>query len=238
MIRIKQLEIGYSDPLLRVDELELSTGKVYALIGPNGKGKTTFLKTINTLIKPLKGEIIIKGQNVAQLDRNSISKLIAFVSPRFEGIEYLTVQNFILLGRTPHLDLFGKAKEKDLQIIDQLMGQLGIQHLGLRMTSEISDGERQMAAIARAVAQETPIITLDEPTAFLDYMNKVKIIQELKDIAVRQNKCVILSTHDIDLCFEEQLDIITINGENQIVPFIKGGKSELIDLSFRSFKKV
>jgi iron complex transport system ATP-binding protein len=234
MIRIESLDIGYSDTLVKVRQLSLEAGKIYAVIAQNGKGKTTFLKTINGLVKPLQGNLSINNKDFFSLNRTAISRQIAYVSSRFEGIDQLSVFEYVSLGRTPYLGLLGNVSEKDRSLIQKILNDLNIGHLSDKQTSRISDGERQMTSIARALAQNTPVITLDEPTAFLDYINKIRFVRELISIAKDQNKCVLISTHDIDLCLEEQIPILYIDPSNCLKQFNGTDKQELIQLAFSS----
>lgn len=228
MIRIEHLAVGYDEILVHIHDLNLEAGKVYAIVGQNGKGKTTLLKTLNGLLKPMEGSISIDQMSLSNLSHVDLAKKNAFVSSRFEGIDHLSVFDYVALGRTPFLGILGNLTEKDRSSVEQILNNLNIAHLSIKETSKISDGERQMASIARALAQETPIITLDEPTAFLDYMNKVRFIQQLISIAENQRKCVVISTHDIDLCLEEDLQILYIDSNRELKSFNGNCKQELL----------
>ena len=142
-----------------------------------------------------------------------MSRIVAFVESKFDGVEYLSVLDYLMLGRAPYTSLTGKLSETDKEIVLQISSDLQITHLLEKSTTEISDGERQICSIARALIQETPIILMDEPTAFLDFINRQKLIELLNKIAVEKQKCIVLSTHDIDLCLENQLTfLIAIHG--------------------------
>lgn len=232
MIQIEHLAVGYHETLIHVQELKLEAGKVYAVIGQNGKGKTTLLKTLNGLLKPLEGAISMGEISLSNLSHVDLAKKIAFVSSRFEGLDHLSVFNYVALGRTPYLGILGHLTEKDRSCVQSTLNDLKIGHLDQKHTSKISDGERQMASIARALVQETPIITLDEPTAFLDYINKVRFIQQLISIAEQQSKCVIISTHDIDLCLEEKVEILFIDANRELQKFSGTSRQELLVKAF------
>jgi iron complex transport system ATP-binding protein len=141
-----------------------------------------------------------------------MARLIAFVESKFDGVEYLSVQDYLMLGRAPYTSLTGKLSETDKEIVLQISSDLQISHLLEKSTTEISDGERQICSVARALIQETPIILMDEPTAFLDFINRQKLIELLNKIAVEKQKCIVLSTHDIDLCLENQLTFLIASG--------------------------
>lgn len=232
MIRINNLEVGYKEVLLKVNSLQLVSGNVYALVGQNGIGKTTFLKTLNGLIKPIGGTVELEGNFISKLSHSDLAKKIAFVSSRFDGLDHLDVFNYVALGRTPYLGFFGKLSGDDKMKVETILQELELSGLSNKLTSEISDGERQMASIARAIAQETPIITLDEPTAFLDYINKIRFIKQLKKVAEDQQKCVLISTHDLDLCLEEKIKILFIDSNKQLNVFDGADKKDLLKIAF------
>jgi len=233
MIQFKDVQIGYREILLSIEQLTLKNGEIHALIGANGKGKTTLLKTINGLQPTLSGGIHINNELSANLSHTDLSKLVSFVASKFDGIEHLKVRDYIALGRTPYTNLFGRLSAVDQEQIDKAISTLEIGYLIDKQTTEISDGERQLCAIARALAQETPIITLDEPTAFLDYSNRVKVLTILKSLAIEQQKCIIFSSHDIDICIEMNLPIIYIDqSSNQLIQTQSISKTELLNRCF------
>ncbi len=217
MIRMKNLKIGFKAVLLEAEHIELQRGEIYALIGANGRGKTTFLKTLNGAIHPLNGTLEIDKYSYADLSREQLAQKIAFVSSKFEGVDHLSVYQYVALGRTPFLGLFGRLSDKDHKIVNNALEKLGLSHFSDRITSELSDGERQLASIARALAQDCPVITLDEPTAFLDYLNKQKIIELLVKIASEQNKCLLFSTHDLDLIDRMKIPVLLIQQNKKII---------------------
>jgi len=208
MIQFRQTEIGYKQKLLKIDSLDLQQGKVYALVGRNGVGKSTLLQSMTKLISLISGDILYEEISISNLSRNQMSRLVAFVESKFDGVEYLSVLDYLMLGRAPYTPLTGKLSETDKEIVLQISGDLQITHLLEKSTTEISDGERQICSISRALIQETPIILMDEPTAFLDFINRQKLIELLNKIAVEKQKCIVLSTHDIDLCLENQLTFL------------------------------
>ena len=217
MIRMKDLKIGFKTVLLEAEDIELQRGELYALIGANGRGKTTFLKTLNGALRPLSGTLEIDKHSYADLTREQLAQKIAFVSSKFEGVDHLSVYQYVSLGRTPFLGLFGRLSEHDHNIVKNALEQLALVNFSDRITSELSDGERQLASIARALAQDCPVITLDEPTAFLDYLNKQKIMELLVKIASEQNKCLLFSTHDLDLIDRMKIPVLLIQQNKQLI---------------------
>ena len=211
MIRFEEIEIGYSKPLLFIPSLTLDNGKVYALVGLNGIGKSTFLNSITGQTSLLSGKLFLNQQELQKISKVNLPKLIAYVDSSFSGVEYLTVFDYLALGRSPHTNNMGQLNTEDKQVIQEVVRELNLVHLIEKDTSEISDGERQLCAVARAIIQSTPIILLDKPTAFLDYLNRQKLIELLVLIAEKQQKTIILSSHDIDICINNALEFLIVS---------------------------
>ena len=212
MIEIEHAIIGHSRPLIEIEDLTLNSGKVYAVIGRNGVGKSTFLNSILGYVPLMSGKILLNGKNIQTLKRNELSNNVAFVASKFEGVEYLRVREYVSLGKFANSSFFGKLNPEDTNHVDLLMQELSILHLADKFTDKISDGERQLAAVARALAQDTPVLLLDEPTAFLDYSNKKRMIEKLVRIATEKNKCILLSTHELDLAMDNSLPFLAAHG--------------------------
>lgn len=220
MIVCQNLHIGYGRTLLQVEDFELTSG-VYILVGRNGSGKSTFLKTLSGQIPAISGEIKIEGTSVHTLTPAEIPKKIAFVSAHFPMVDFLRVSEYIAMGRSPHTTYFGKMSKDDQNRVEEAIESIGISYLRNRFTNELSDGERQMVAIARAFAQGTPVIALDEPTAFLDYKNKQIILEKLILLAESHQKCIILSSHDIDQSLTVDCSFLIISNQNPSLQLIK-----------------
>lgn len=217
MITLKNIAIGYRKPLFEVEELTLNPGQLVSLIGPNGSGKTTFLNTLLGIIKPLQGEIFVDKDSTESMLQKDRVKIFSHVSSKFEGVNHLTVYELIALGRAPYTNLLNILRPEDHEIINSIIEQLGLTHLKDKFTTSISDGERQIAMIGKALAQQSKIIILDEPTAFLDYANRIKVIKLLKDIAVNQGKIILLSTHNIELGLEYSHTILAVTPKNKFL---------------------
>lgn len=209
MIQLKNVEIGYASSLLKVDFSRLESGIAYALVGANGSGKSTFLKTIAGQIPTLAGEILMNDFSLSELTSNNKAKLIAFVPSRFPELANMRSEDFIGLGRTPYLNALGRLTENDKLIVKASMSELNIQHLADKMISELSDGEKQLCGIARAICQETPIILLDEPTSFLDYKNKKIVLEKINQLA--KKRCVIFSSHDLEMVHRTMSNFLVVN---------------------------
>ncbi|GAB5419052.1 MAG: ABC transporter ATP-binding protein [Crocinitomicaceae bacterium] len=234
MITTKALHIGYGQKLLTVDDLDLTSG-VYILIGKNGSGKSTFLKTLTGTIPAVNGHISLNGTSIHSIPEAERPKHIAFVQTQFPVVDFLRVSEYLALGRSPHTSFFGKLTEKDRSAVQGALDTLGIQHLANRFTNELSDGERQMVAIARTFAQETAVIALDEPTAFLDYQNKSEIIQKLMELGKTHDKCIVLSSHDIDQSILSGADFLVIDTQSLQLSHSPTGtsKEEIVAKAFQ-----
>lgn len=211
MIKFENTQIGYRDVLFEISDMSLEASRLYILVGKNGAGKSTLFRTMVGEKPMIDGNISYNGTSIKKVDREFFSKTIAFVSSTFPRIDYLKVEDYIRLGRTPYTNALGRLNSNDHSSVSDAIQLLGIEHLTEKFTTEISDGERQLVAIARAVAQETPIILLDEPTAFLDYKNKSLLLKALVSIAEKKKKCIVLSSHDIDLSIESNQTFLILD---------------------------
>lgn len=211
MLVIKNLHIGYKELLFEIEALNLKSGQLVSIIGRNGTGKTTLLNTILGISKPLSGTVAIDDKNVQNLKRKEKVSLFSHVSSKFDGVEYLSVYELIAMGRAPYTNMLNQLRDVDREIIDNVITKLSLSDLKDYSTSQISDGERQISVIGKAMAQETQIIVLDEPTAFLDYTNRRKVIKLLKEVAREQDKLILITTHNLDLCIEFSDLILAVN---------------------------
>lgn len=180
----------------------LHSGELTCLLGPNGAGKSTLLRTLSGFQKPLSGEVIVNGKSLTDYKGKELSQTISVVLTEKPLLENMDVETLVGMGRAPYTDFWGRMTEKDRKAVDEAIELTGIQHLRHRMVQSLSDGERQKAMIAKAFAQETPVIFLDEPTAFLDYPSKVEIMLLLYSLAHKLNKTVFMSTHDLDMAMQ------------------------------------
>lgn len=187
-------KIVYSDI-----NVSAAKGELVALIGQNGIGKSTLLRTLANLQKSLSGEILIKGAEINEFKRIEAARIISFVSTEPVRIANLKVFDLVALGRFPHTNWAGRLKQRDRKLVQEAIMLVGLEGFEQKSVSEISDGERQRAMIARTLAQETGIMILDEPTAFLDLPGKYEIIQILNDLASNTGKTIIFSTHDLNI---------------------------------------
>lgn len=211
MITFKDIAIGYKEVLFTIPAMTLEPGQLITLIGPNGSGKTTLLNTILGLQEPFSGGLLFNGKAIKAFSKIEKTKLISRVSSKFEGVNYLSIYDLIALGRAPYTNMLNVLTDSDKTVIYRVLKELDLEDIAHKSTTEISDGERQIAMIGKALAQETEIIILDEPTAFLDYNNRRKVLRILKTIAKNQGKLILLTSHDLELCFESSDRIIGID---------------------------
>ena len=195
MISLNSLSIGYQQKNNQKVVAEnissvIRPGELTCLIGPNGVGKSTLLRTLSAFQPPLSGEIYVDEKNLAQLTDREIARLIGVVLTTKPDVQNMTVSELVALGRAPYTGFWGRLNKDDQEVVRQSIVQT------------LSDGERQKMMIAKALAQQTPVIYLDEPTAFLDYPSKVEILHLLKKLSRETQKTIFLSTHDLELALQ------------------------------------
>lgn len=220
MIRFKNIQVGYAQVLLEIDDLALEAGRVYALIGRNGSGKSTLLKSMIGQLPLLGGQIEIGDHSINQLikDHAQRAREIAYVASMFEGVEALTLKAYVALGRLPYLGALGRLQPEDQDKIDEILARLDLTKLASKPTPQLSDGERQLGSLARAMVQDTPIMVLDEPASFLDYFNRELLLDQLQIwVQGSQNRTVIFSSHDIDLCLEKQIPLLILSNKKLVL---------------------
>ena len=177
-------------------------GELTCLLGPNGAGKSTLLRTLSAFLPPVKGDISIMGRNLRDYTDKELAKTIGVVLTEKTDLRNMTVYDLIGLGRSPYTGFWGTLHEDDRRVVDEAIKMVGIGPLKDRMIQTLSDGERQKVMIAKALAQQTPVIFLDEPTAFLDFPSKVEIMQLLHVLSRTTGKTIFLSTHDLELALQ------------------------------------
>jgi iron complex transport system ATP-binding protein len=182
--------------------VELHAGEVVCLIGTNGCGKSTLLRTLGGLQKPLAGNVLVNDKDFSKLSNAEKSLLMGLVLTEQVSVGKMTVAQMVALGRYPHTDWAGKLAAEDTQKISEAIALVHLEHKAAAFFDELSDGERQRVMIAKALAQDTPIILLDEPTAHLDLPNRVEMMLLLSKLATHTDKSILLSTHDLDLALQ------------------------------------
>ena len=208
VIETRDLSIGYlqkkQNPRVLHSGLNLclNPGQVTCLLGLNGAGKSTLLRTLCGFQPLLAGEVRLLGRPLTSFSQHDFALHVGVVLTEKTNAGGISVYELVSLGRHPYTGFFGKLKEHDHIIISQALSEAGIAHKASNYVSELSDGERQKAMIAKALAQECPIILLDEPTAFLDITSRIETMVLLRKLAVEQGKAILLSTHDLDLAIQ------------------------------------
>ena len=206
-IRLRDLSIGYPDKhnTKRVAEhlnASIHSGELTCLLGTNGVGKSTLLRTLSAFQPPLGGTIDLLDRPLSMYDDRQLATVIGVVLTEKSDIRNMTVEELVGLGRSPYTGFWGTLKESDRRIVHEAIARVRIEPLTQRMVHTLSDGERQKVMIAKALAQETPIIFLDEPTAFLDFPSKVEVMQLLHNLTHTLQKTVFMSTHDLELALQ------------------------------------
>lgn len=198
------LDIGYRTGkagqlgIQRGLHIDLYPGELTCLLGANGAGKSTLLRTLSGFQPPLGGSICIDGRPIEEISKRDLSHLIGVVLTDRTAIGGLTAYEVVALGRQPHTGFFGRLSRADDEIVRNALTACGIATKTHEFMASLSDGERQKVMIAKALAQECPIVILDEPTAFLDVVSRIEIMSLLHSIAAEQNRAILLSTHDIE----------------------------------------
>lgn len=196
--------------------LNFKEGKLIALIGANGIGKSTLLRTITGIQKPISGTVSLNKKNIQELDALTLAQNLSVVLTEKLPPSNLTVWELIALGRQPYTNWIGKLTDMDIAKVNEAIELTQIQHLVTKKHYEISDGQLQIVLIARALAQDTPLIILDEPTTHLDLLHKVVLFKLLKKLTQETGKCILFSTHDIDLAIQLSDEMIIMTPENVI----------------------
>lgn len=186
---------------------EIQPWRLTCLLGPNGSGKSTLLRTLCRFQDPISGSIRVGKERLRLISQRRLATIIGVVLTDKLMVSNMTVRELVEIGRSPYTGFWGKLSPEDQQIIDRAITMTGIEALAERRIQTLSDGERQKALIAKVIAQETPVIILDEPTAFLDYPSKVELMRLLKRLAKNEGKTVFLSTHDLELALQTADDI-------------------------------
>lgn len=201
---ITDLSVGYRHRAVTSElTFRLTGGTLTALVGPNGMGKSTLLRTLAGVQPPLSGAVTLVADGVehrlTDLTRRQLSRWISVVLTDRVEVENVTVEDVVGFGRMPYTGYFGRLGDEDRRIVAEALRMTGLMPLSRRMVGTLSDGERQKMMIAKALAQQTPVVLLDEPTAFLDYPSKVEMMKLLRSLAHDLGKMIVLSTHDLNL---------------------------------------
>lgn len=200
ILSVKNLVVGYEKkPVVQGINFEIKKGDVLCLLGANGSGKTTILRTLAGLLKPLGGVIMLKNKDLCKMTENRVAKEMAVVLTERVSLGLLTIFEVVAMGRYAHTGFFGKLKKKDIKIIEQALEMVNAIDLADCYMHELSDGEKQKAFLARALVQESDLIIMDEPTSFLDIKHKVEFTAIINDLSKQKNITIVVSLHDLAL---------------------------------------
>lgn len=230
VLKTNDLLIGYGNKaILPPINITLKEGDLVALIGPNGAGKSTLFKTLTAHIKQIEGNIELMGKDLSNYSSKEKARLIGLVLTSRPDDMFLTVYDVVASGRSPYTNYFGKIKKEDEIIIHESLEIVGVNNLKNRYFETLSDGEKQKVMIAKTIAQNTPIIFMDEPTAFIDYPSKIELFSLMKMLTKERNKTIIFSSHDLELLLRYTDDLWLLSKGKEL---ISGKKSELMDKGF------
>ncbi len=220
LLKIHNLSTGYKLSRSKIITLHNSLtlnvlqGELIAMIGPNGAGKSTIINTLIGMLPALGGDVLYNNKSISVMAKKEIARLISVVLTDKIDDKYLTAYDIVGTGRYPHGSFTGKLTVEDKKIISNSFNVVGASKLSNRTFYSLSDGEKQKILLARAIAQDTPLIILDEPTAFIDSPGKILIMSLLKELVLKYNKTIILTTHDTELAMEyaDKLWLVGKNG--------------------------
>lgn len=200
MIKLCDIKLSFGSRTLIADaSAHFECGAMTALLGRNGTGKSTLLRAIASLGSVQYGVIEVGGSDVATLSNAELARMLAFVNTERVSVEAMTAYDLVAVGRSPYTDWSGRLRSEDHAMVERSMAIAGVEHLANRYVDTLSDGECQRVMIARALAQDTPAIILDEPTSYLDMPNRYELCTLLGRLAHDEGKCVIFSTHELDI---------------------------------------
>lgn len=214
-ITTNRLTVGYRGHRVVEDiSLSLPCGRLVCLLGPNGAGKSTLLRTLCGFQPPIAGTVTISGSDITTMSAAEVARLVSVVLTDRPLTPSLTAAEMVGMGRAPYTGFWGRLSDEDRRLVSEAMQTVGIAPLATRRMGRLSDGERQKVMIAKAMAQHTPVIVLDEPTAFLDYPSKVAVMKTLARLAHDEGKTILMSTHDLELAAQLGDELMEIENKH------------------------
>lgn len=244
ILELREFSAVYGERvLIKPVSLDFPAGKLTALIGRNGTGKSTLLRAIAGLNENFTGELKIEGKGIKDMPAAERSHLLAFVNTQRPRIANLTCHDVVGMGRAPYTDWIGRLSDNDERIVEESLAKVGMADFEHRQLSTMSDGECQRVMIARALAQDTPVILLDEPTSFLDLPSRYELVSLLNHLSHDSGKTVIFSTHELDLAMR-RADNIALLADKDLRLFPANSEatakivSEAFNLDFKELNDV
>lgn len=214
-ITTNRLTVGYRGHRVVEDiSLSLPCGRLVCLLGPNGAGKSTLLRTLCGFQPPIEGTVTISGSDITTMSAAEVARLVSVVLTDRPLTPSLTAAEMVGMGRAPYTGFWGRLSDDDRRLVSEAMQTVGIAPLATRRMGQLSDGELQKVMIAKALAQHTPVIVLDEPTAFLDYPSKVAVMKTLARLAHDEGKTILMSTHDLELAAQLGDELMEIENKH------------------------
>lgn len=217
MLTTRQLVCGYSGKAVCGPfDLAIRPSKLICLLGENGSGKSTLIQCLCSLLSPISGEVEINGKPLKKMNREDISKSVTYIHAGRTFLPHTRVREMIALGRVPHTGWSGRLDNQDRDEIEKSMSMTGVIKFAEREIDELSDGEFQKCALARAITQDCPLMILDEPTAFLDPPSRFEIYESLKQVT-RQGKSVLIATHDVELSLHNADELWLLHHDGKLL---------------------
>lgn len=235
MLTVQSLSVGFKNnasvkTLVEGLDFEVPAGSIWAIIGRNGVGKTTLLKSITGIHKPLAGKVQLQGTPIESYSANQRARKMAMVTTERINLGYLTVKELVALGRHPYTGFWGYLNPKDKAAVDKAIAVTELESLQHKTIDKLSDGEHQKVMIARALAQETPLLFLDEPTAHLDLVNRIGVFDLIRRLSVDYGCTVVFCSHELDLALKTADGVVLLDGTREAVvgaPGLLRGKGHL-----------
>lgn len=214
-LELKTLSCGYKELLIIKDiSLQITSGEIFCILGPNGVGKTTLFKTILGFLKSKNGEILLDGENITKFSREKLAKVISYVPQAHTPPFPFKVIDVVVMGRTPHLKSFEVPQKIDYEIAEKSLYDLNISYLRDKSYTNISGGERQLVLIARALTQKPKILIMDEPTSNLDFGNQIRVLEEIKKLSGK-GLAVLMTSHSPDHAFLCSTKVVLLEKNNK-----------------------
>ena len=211
-IRVSNLKFAYPKFSLRVEELAFESAKVTAIVGPNGAGKTTLLKCLGAVLPIPKGSLFIEGRDLASLRSRERARLVCYVPQEHDTTFNYAVSDFVLMGRASYISPFALPSEEDAKAAAEALAFVGLAHYADRFISELSSGERRLVLIARALAQQSDILLMDEPTTFLDPKHEMEVFQLVRKLAVEKMKTILVTLHSLEMAVQHSDEMVFMKG--------------------------